>query len=511
MNTMTIDVPRQPTFNRRLLLASSGAIGIGMALRRGTVAQTPAALLDELVIDLSSEPASIAPGLVYEPNGWSITNAIFDALWEYDDSGNLVMVGAESLEWPDAMTMMIKLRAGQLFHDGSPVTSGSIVASWQQVVAKETGSSIAGNFGTITAIEAIDDLTAQVTLNSPSPWLPAQIAAWMPLINPATPDAAGTSAQPNGSGPYSFVEWVSGDHIKLAANPAYSSPVKGQPIASKVTFRFVTEGSTRVADLNSGTAQLIRSVPVDSLDSVRDKGNVVVETPVSGVAFVRIATDTPPFDDVRVRQALNYAVDVDTIRTALLDDTGQRLPNLFPPGGMGFDAALPPYSFDPDKAKSLLKDAGVSGLETTIAVTNSERKDIVEAIAGYLSDIGIKTDVQVQEIATFNAEWADPKAAPLRFASWRPMFDPFNLLFLVFGQGGYLSRYSDGDVQSSIAAAASENDPKARAIAYQELGKQLTASPGAIYLWNLSSIYGAAPNLSWTPRPDDAIVPTDAA
>ena len=84
---------------------------------------------------------------------------------------------------------------------------------------------------------------------------------------------------------------------------------------------------------------------------------------------MRIATDTPPFDDVRVRQAINYAVDVDTIREALLAGTGRRLPNLFVPGGLGYDESLAPYPYDPDMARSLLQEAGVSGLSATLAAT----------------------------------------------------------------------------------------------------------------------------------------------
>ncbi|HQY31965.1 MAG TPA: ABC transporter substrate-binding protein, partial [Thermomicrobiales bacterium] len=428
----------KPLLSRRALLQATTSAGVVLSLTSLTSRAQATPTIAELVIDLASEPASLAPSLGYEVNAWSVTQSVFDALWEYDDDGNLVMVGAESLTWVDPLTLAIKLRPDQLFHDGTPVTSASIVASWQQAIATETGSSIAGNFGTITSIDTPDDLTATITLVAPSPWLPAQIAVWMLLIDPASADAVATSAKPNGSGPYIFQEWVSGDHISLVANPAYDNPGKGSPIAQKVTFRFVSEGATRVADLQSGTAQIVRTVPVDSIQAVRDSGQTVIEHPVSGVAFVRIATDTAPFNDVRVRRALNYAVDVDAIRNALLDGTGQRLPNLFVPGGLGFDAALAPYTYDPEQAKSLLADAGVSKLETSLAVTNSERKDVVEAIAGYLGDVGIKVTVDVQEVATFNAGWSDPTAAPLRFASWRPMFDPFNLLFLVFSKGGYL-------------------------------------------------------------------------
>jgi peptide/nickel transport system substrate-binding protein len=337
------------------MLLQAATLGIGsFALPQLTTrAQTPA-VVDELTIDLSSEPASLAPALIYEPNGWSIAHAVFDAPFEYTASGELTMVAAESLNQVDPTTFEIKLRPGVAFHDGTPLTAQSLNASYQQIVNPDTGSSIAGNFATISAVDAVDDLTARITLSAPSPWLPAQIAVWMLCLPPNAASAADLSNKPVGTGPYTFVEWNRGESITLAANPGYNNPAKGTPIAKRVVFRFVSEAATRVADLQSGTAQIVRGVPPDQIQQVDDAGQQVLQVPQSSVAFVRIATDTPPFDDVRVRQAINYAVDVDAIRDALLAGTGRRLPNIFVPGGLGYDESLAPYSYDPDKAKSLL-------------------------------------------------------------------------------------------------------------------------------------------------------------
>ncbi len=472
-----------------------------------TLAQD-AEVLDEIVIDLSTEPASLAPAQIYEPNGWSIAHAIFDAPFEYDADGNTVMIAAESMQFVDDLTLEIKLKAGIVFHDGTPLTAESLVASYQNLTAEETGSSIAGNFATIASVEAVDDLTAKITLTAPSPWLPAQIAVWMLCLPAATTTAAALSDNPVGTGPYQFVEWVRGERIVLTANPNYNNPNKGKPIANKVTYRFVSEAATRVADLQSGTAHIVRSVPPDQIDQVTGSGAQVLEVPQSSVAFIRIATDVAPFDDVRVRQAINLAVDVDAIRDALLAGTGERLPNLFVPGGMGYVDTLEPYAYDPDRARSLLADAGVTDLATTIAVTNSERKDIVEAIAGYLSEVGINATVEQQEIAVFNGGWGDPEAAPLRFATWRPMFDPFNLLNLVVNANGFLSRHDNPNIQTLLEQAASATDPAERTSLYEQLGQVMFDEPAALYLWNQTALYGVAADLTWSPRPDDAIVPT---
>jgi peptide/nickel transport system substrate-binding protein len=498
----------QSGISRRMLLRAT-TIGFGgMALPKLTALAQETAQLDELTIDLSTEPASLAPALVYEPNGWSVVHSVFDAPFEYDAEGNLVMVAAESLTQTSPLTFEIKLRPGIAFHDGTPLTAESLVASHAQITNPDTGSQIAGNFGTITTVRATDELTAEITVSDRSPWLPAQIANWMLCVPATSTSAADLSEQPVGTGPYAYVEWRRGESITLEANPEYDNPVKGRPIAKRVVFRFVGEASTRVADLQSGTARIIRSVPPDQIGQVEESGATVQQAPLSGVAFVRIATDTPPFDDVRIRQAVNYAVDVDAIREALLANSGRRLPNLFVPGGLGFDPGLAPYPYDPDKARALIEETGYSDITCTLDVTNSERKDIVEAIAAYLTEVGIETAVEVQEIATFNGGWADPQAAPLRFATWRPMFDPFNLLFLVFSQSGFLSRHVNPNIQPLIDQAAVEIDPVMRADLYRQVGKAMYDEPAALYLWDLTALYGVAADVNWSPRPDDAIVPT---
>jgi peptide/nickel transport system substrate-binding protein len=496
------------SISRRMLLQAT-TLGLGgLVMPKLTALAQDVEQVDELTVDLSAEPASLAPALVYEPNGWSVVHSIFDAPFEYDAEGNLVMVAAESLTLTSPLSYEIKLRPGITFHDGTPLTAESLVASHAQVTNPDTGSQVAGNFGTIINVEARDDLTVWIIVSDQSPWLPAQIANWMLCLPANAGSAADLSEHPVGTGPYSFVEWKRGESITLEANPSYDNPVKGKPIAKRVVFRFVGEASTREADLQSGTAQIIRSVPPDQIGQVEDSGATVQQVPLSGVAFVRIATDTPPFDDVRIRQAVNYAVDVDAIRDALLAGSGRRLPNVFVPGGLGYDPDLAPYPYDPERARALIEETGATGITCSIDVANTERKDVVEAIAAYLTEVGIDTAVEVQEVATFNGTWNNNLAAPLRFATWRPMFDPFNLLFLVFSQSGFLARHANPNIQALIDQGEHEIDAARRAEIYKQLGKVMYEEPAALYLWDLTALYGVAADVNWSPRPDDAIVPT---
>ena len=127
--------------------------------------------------------------------------------------------------------------------------------------------------------------------------------------------------------------------------------------------------------------------------------------------------------------------------------------------------------------------------------------------------MGVDVELIGQEPATFNGGWTDPEAPALRFATWRPMVDPFNLLNLVFStpsaSGGFLSRHANAKMQPVIDAAAVETDAAERSALYRELGRLLHDEPAAIYLWDLTALYGVSESAaSWTPRPDDYLLPT---
>lgn len=472
-------------------------------------------IASDLVIDLSAEPSTLDPALVYEVDGWSIIHSIYDSLVQFDPDGSLQPVLAESMEQVDPLIWEIRVRDGITFHNGENLDVKSVRFSIERILDPETKTQIAGNFQVIEEIEDVDDLTVRLHLANPAPWLPSQIAPWLALLPPvyASDPANDFANNPVGTGPYIFDSWERGSKVLVHQNPDYfaASP-KGRPVAERVSFRFVMDAVTRVADIISNTSQIARGIPVDQVEAVSDAGSAVPEA-IAGCAFVRIPTDVEPFSDPRVRLAMNHAVDIDAVITALLAGNGVRLANLFVPGGLGFDESLAAHAYDPELAASLLAEAGFpDGFSTTLAYTPGDQVTAIEAIAGQLGQVGITVDVQPVELATFNATWTDKTAAPLRMLTWRPLFDPFTLLNLVISNTGFLSRYDDPAAQALIDAGAIETDPAKRNQTYQELGRVLHDAPAAIYLWNLTSIYGESNQApSWTPRPDDWILPLDAS
>lgn len=503
---------------RRQLMGGVAAAGGAVALGHDRFAfdaraQGAGELVASLAIDLAVEPQSLDPALTYQIDGWSVVHSVYDSLLQFGPDGTIEPLLAESFVQTEPLIYEIKLRQGISFHNGEPFDARSVSATLAHIVDPETASQVAQNFTVIESMEAVDDYMVRLHLSQPAPWLPSQIAPWFAMLPPDyIADPANDFANnPVGTGPFRFVGWDRGQQVRLEANAGYfaESP-KGRPVAEQVAFRFVGEPSTRVADLLSGSAGLIRDVPIDQLEAVTDGGAEIVTLPISGSAWVRVPNDIEPFSDPRVRQALNHAVDIDGIVQALLGGLGTRLATFYVPGGLGYDPDLAPYTYDPDRARELLAEAGYpDGFDTTLAYPSTESSDLVVAIAGQLTAAGIRTEAQPVELATYNSTWQDQEAAPLRFLTWRPLFDPYTLLSLIVSNTGFLSRYDNPEAQALVDAGAVEPESDARAAIYTELGHVLHDDPAAIYGYELVAVYGVAAGApAWTPRADDFIIPT---
>ena len=510
--------------SRRELLAALGG-GLGMHLlpwasagaqdSDATPAATPLARVESLTIDLSSEPNSLDPALTYDANGWSIVHSVYDSLLQYDNDGNLELLLAERWEWTSPTTIAVALRPNIAFHNGEPLTSKAVRFSLGHLTSEETASQVAANFKVVESFNEIDDLHFELVLSQPAPWLPAQIAAWLAILPPDYATSNDFARNPVGTGPYEFETWSAGQSVSLRRNEHYplDSP-KGTPIADAVSYRFVPDATTRVADVLSGSAQIVVGVPVDQTAEIQKSGVHALVQPVSGSAFVRLPNTVEPFLDRAVRVALNLAVDVQSIVDALLGGNGAPLASLFVPSSIGYDPALAAYANDVDQAKDLLATAGYgNGFETSMDVSASERLDVAQAVAAQLGDAGIDVGVTQKELAVFNApdQWsgAAPDAAALRLITWRPLFDPYTLLSLMFSNTGYLSRFDDPTIQGLIDAFSTETDAEKRAAIGHELSKELHDNPAAIYLFSLTAIYGVSPDTPpWSPRADEYVIAT---
>ncbi len=325
--------------------------------------------------------------------------------------------------------------------------------------------------------------------------------------------ADGIAKQPIGSGPYKFVEWVKDDHLTLEANPNYwDGSYKGKPQVKTVILRPVTDPATRLADLRSGAADMIMDVPSDQVAALKSGGFQIVEKDTVQQDYVYFDTTKDlPIKNKAVRQALNYAIDKDTILQTLLGGFGRPLSGPLSPLTLGYNGDAKPYPYDPAKARGLLASAGFTqGFSMDMDITTSHSLPVAEAIVAQLGDVGVNVKLNVLETAVYNDKWVKKQLSPLYYNRWNTFSDPA-LLDLLAGCKGYLSAYCNEDAQKALDAGGATLDQSKRDTAYKEAVRIVADDPYAIYLFQLKSLTGLSSKVSgWKAHSTSYVLFTNA-
>jgi peptide/nickel transport system substrate-binding protein len=506
----------------RLLLAILlVAVPATASLPATAVAQTS----NTLVIDTTAEAESLDPALVAQPSGFSVINSIFDNLVERDYSGALVPMLAESWTFPDPATIEFKLRQGVMFHNGEPFNAASVKFSIERLLDPNLNSPLRGGWPqTWQGVEIVDDSTVRFHFSAPEATIfdtLAQSAAMVPPVYYSSNSEDVLAANPVGSGPFKFVESVRDDHTTLAANPNYwgVDTYKGTAQVPTVVFRPVPSAATRVADLLNGTADMIFDVAPDDIDTLRSHagdGFQVVTGNSTKLQFVEFMPKkaTDPLADRRVRQALNMAVDVQSIIDNLSNGLGHRQSSPIVEGALGFDPSVTAYDYNPTFAKQLLADAGFpNGFSATMDLANSDSPDAANAVIGQLAQVGVNVQARTFDVGTFNSNWSQDKSGDMRMARWAGLQDPAVFLNFTTVCGGFLADQfaCDQDATNLAKQASATFDQDARARLYSQVARLLHDNPMGIYMSSLLSVYGVGPRVQgWRgPTGRDYLLPTN--
>jgi peptide/nickel transport system substrate-binding protein len=504
-----------------LILALLPLVSAGHAVGAAPADQAPA----PLVIDTTAEAESLDPALVSQVSGFSIMGSIFDNLVERDYSGALVPMLAESWSFPDPNTIEFKLRQGVSFHNGEPFDAAAVKFSIDRLLDPELKSPLAGGWPkAFQSVEVVDDSTVRFHLSQPDATIFDALALSASIVPPKyySDNSEDFLAQhPVGTGPFTFVEAVRDDHTTLARNPNYwgVDTYKGTPLVPTVTFRPVPDAGTRVADLLTGTADMILDLSPDDLDTLRARagdGFQVVTANAAKLQFIEFMPkkETDPLADRRVRQALNYAVDVDAIIANLFHGLGKRQSSPILEGALGNDPSLAAYDYNPTYARQLLAAAGYpDGFSATMDLSTSESSAEALAVIGQLQQVGVTVQPKTLELATFNANWSQDKSSDLRIARWGGLQDPAVFLNFTTVCGGFLADQftCDPDATALAHQAATTLDQDARAALYTQVARLLHDNPMGIYLANDVSVYGLGPRVQgWRgPTGRDYLIPTN--
>ncbi len=472
----------------------------------------------KLVIGLSIDAQSMDPYLVSQVAGESVSKMLFDNLIERDFDGKLAPGLAESWKVVDNTTLEFKLRGGVKFHNGETLDASAVKFSVERMQSEALKSPFRANFTVIKEVKVLDPQTVQFVLGKTDAAILDNLAAQLAIVPPAYTKQAGDAGfaqKPVGTGPFKFVEWVKDDHVTLEANPDYwSGSFKGKALVQTVIFRPIPDASTREAALKAGTIDIMQDLQPDRVKALQDAGFTIATQDAPQEAFIFFVADAPgtPLADQRVRQAINYGVDVDSIIKNVLQGYGRRIASPIGALTLGYDPAVKPYPYDPAKAKQLMADAGYldKGFDVVIDASASDKTLTTEAVAGELAKLNIRATIRRLDLAAFNDNWSKKQTSPMVAARWSGMFDPANGLGFFAKSDGLLSRYKNAEADRLIAEGVGTLDPAQRAQTYARLSQVLHDDPLALYLWNTQNLYALNKRVSgWKPHPRSYLVATN--
>jgi peptide/nickel transport system substrate-binding protein len=459
-------------------------------------------------IALGSEPTSLDPHLVDDGGERAINDNIYETLLARTPDGELIpSLATELPTMVDDTTWEFKLRDDVTFHDGTPFNADAVVATVERMIGLiEAGATDNdGFYSTLTGATAVDDSTVQITTAEPDGVLPARMY-WLKMVTPADAAKEDLSDAPNGTGPYKFVSRETGVAIELEANPDYWGD---PPSVSNVTYEFVTEGGTRLAGLKSGKYDLITNLPPQDVEQAPQPANIQgQENPI-----IILDVDEGITADENVRKALNLAVDKEAIAEQVYGGFAQVVNSqLLAPSILGHNPELEPYAYDPDEAKRLIEEAGVSGETITLVGESSGRwlndRELVEAVASYWREAGLDVDLQTPEFGAYLDILFDRenRQDAIFVSSSNDILDPSRQLNTYYSMEGVGSSNSNQELADLVAQGQSTLDPDERSTIYQEAVKM--AADGAYFTFLVSNedLYGLSERMTWTPRVDSKLL-----
>ncbi len=361
----------------------------------------------------------------YDANDTLSQNAVrsfYEGLFRMDKDMVLKPVLAESYEASaDGLTYVVKLRPGIKFHDGVPFDAAAVKANFDRVSNPENHLKRYTLYKNIAKTEVVDALTVKFTLHEPFSAFINQLGhPSAAMISPKTLEKGNQEAafHPVGTGPFIFEEWKQTDYLKVKKNPNYWRA--GYPKVDGIEWIPVVENNTRAAMIQTGEAHFAYPMPFEQVKQLEGKPGIVINKSDSIVhRYMSMNVNFKPFDNVKVRQAINYAINKEALCKVAFNGYAIPAEGVIPKG-VAYNVKLGPWPYDPKKARELLKEAGYpNGFTTTLwsAYNHTTAQKVIQFLQQQLQAVGIHAEVRALEAGqrTSLVESApDPKAAPVR-------------------------------------------------------------------------------------------------
>ena len=457
------------------------------AAKAATTAAAPAASngrQDTFILAQGADPRGLDPAYVDDGESANVMVNVYEGLVQYGEKDtSLQPCLAES--WTisdDGLVYVFKLKQGVKFHDGEDFNADAVKKSIDRQLPPNDRSEMPYadfTFGYIDKVEVVDPYTVKITLKQPSTPFLANLAMSLaaPIVAPKAIDDKTAMESPVGTGPYKFVSWEKGASVKLVANDSYWG---GAPKIKNLIFQIIPDNAARASAMMAGDIDGMAQVDPASVQALKDKGIPIYEAPGMNINYMAFDVTRPPFDNPKLREAVIRAINVPELVQQLY--LGYSIPaySILPSFIPGYAKDVKNYDYDPEKAKSLLQEAGATNLNIKMIAYSNPRPyntatgvKLAEAIQGYLSKVGVTCDITQYDWTTYK-KMAQQGEGDIKFYGWtgdNGDADNFMNLLSVEDRSMNVSGYKNPAYTDLINKAAATPNGDARNALYAEMEK----------------------------------------
>lgn len=422
-----------------------------------------------------------------------VYQAIYNPLVRLDTDLTLKPELAESWEYTDPTTLVMHLRHGVKFHDGTDFNAQAVKVNFDRMMDPATKSIRASEIASVKAVQVVDDYTIKIILKAPNAALLSVLSdrAGM-IISPAAIAKYGKdlARNPVGTGPFSFVEWIAGDHLTVKKFDGYwEKGADGQPLPylDQVVFKGIPDGTVRLTALKTGAIDIIDAPDPKDVVSLRaGKDPVYDQVPALGYTAIELNLAKPPFDKLEARQAVAYAVDPAAITKNIFFDTATPGEGPITPSSWAYDPSVNLYKRDVAKAKALLAKAGLTPPVKFPAMISNDPTNllIAQALKDQLAEAGFDMDIQPLDFPTALSK---ETAKDFTFfpVGWSGRADPdgntYNFLYSTGGNN--VNNYKNPQLDQLLDKVRTVNDQAQRKDLYTQIITIANNDLPRVYLW----------------------------
>ena len=462
-----------------------------------------------LEVGASVFPDSLSTGLSTAASR-SLIYQMIDPLVMHDDNIKIVPGLATRWEALDLTTWRFYLRKGVKFHDGKEFTAEDVKFTLDYVLNPKTEYQRKERISQVKEVKIVDPYAVEIITKNPFPILPLGLIhiPIEPKHYHAAKGVEGMTKHPLGTGPFKLQKWVPGDRLELVANKNYWA---GPPKVDKVIVRQIPEGSTRVASLIAGETHVIEEVPIDLIPKLQATRTVEINSvETDGGLCLTMDTRKKPFDNRKVRLAMDYAINKPLILQQMLRGMGTVLNGqLLTSNTFGHNPNLKARTYDPEKARQLLKEAGYpNGFSTSITTRSGKYLSDIEicnVVVGMLSQVGIRATLNLVEGGVFTKMSTKREMGPIHMVGWYSYGDAdFNTMW--FTSKSERSYWVNEEFDNLFVRARTTMDPSAREKVYWQMMEIMHEECPAVFLFGLPSIFAKNKKLTgWQGRGDKVL------